>query len=59
MQRIPRGENLAILNKENQVRVLLNSTPTKAAELARALAKNSPGLSPYRVAVVEVVEVMP
>jgi hypothetical protein len=59
MQRIPRGETLAIVNKENKVRVLLDTSPAKAAELAASLGKNSPALSPYRVIKVEVMELAP
>jgi hypothetical protein len=59
MQRIPRGETLAIVNRENRVRVLLDGSPVKAEELARSLGKNSPNLSPYRVIRVEVTELMP
>lgn len=58
MQRIPRGETFAILNKTNEVRVLLPSKST-AETVAHNLGKNSPQLAPYRVARVEVVEIAP
>ncbi len=58
MQRIPRGETFAVLNKANEVRVLLAAKST-AETVAHNLAKNTPTLAPYRVARVEVTELAP
>lgn len=56
-RRLAREEKFAIINRENRIRVLLQDEAAATA-IARSLSRNLSATGPYRVARVQVEEVV-